>query len=277
MKERVEIRALGGFRVLAAGVDVTCPTTHAERLLRHLVRVGGTESLPAVTAALWPGTPPRTAQRRLRNVLVRLRDRYGAVVRRAGDDLVLDAPVDAFRLASAADAVASGGRRPGATELRACAALWRGDLLAGDDASGLEAARERMRQHYLTLLDRLADLAAAEARVLDEAYWLDRAYRTAPHDETRIVRIVARLAATGHIGRAREAFELGCDTSTELGVRIPPALAAAAAALTATTPLTATSALAPSARLAAAVPLACGGAVRPGLVTAHGLVAAPVG
>ncbi|WP_238008655.1 BTAD domain-containing putative transcriptional regulator [Dactylosporangium sp. AC04546] len=229
--KRVEIRALGGFHILAGGADVTCPPTHAERLVRLLVRTGGTADLSSVTGVMWPGTPARTARRRLRNVLARLRERYGGIVRRQGDLLVLDAPVDVFRLAAAAEAVAGGGLGPGATELRACAGLWRGDLFAGDDASSLEGARERTRQQYLMVLDRLADLAAAEGRVLDEVYWLDRAYRTAPHDERRIVRIVARLAATGHEGRAREAFALGCDVSTELGVRIPPALAAAAAVL----------------------------------------------
>ncbi|MET7394331.1 BTAD domain-containing putative transcriptional regulator [Dactylosporangium sp. NPDC005572] len=234
MNERVEIRALGGFRILAGGADVTCPPTHAERLLRHLVRGGGTADLPVVTGVMWPSTPARTARRRLRNVLARLRERYGGIVRRQGELLVLDAPVDAFRLATAAESVAGGGLGTGATELRACAGLWRGDLLAGDDTPGLEAARERTRQQYLMVLDRLADLAAAEGRVLDEVYWLERAYRTAPHDERRIVRIVARLAATGHEGRAREAFALGCDVSTELGVRIPPALSAAAAVLTTT-------------------------------------------
>lgn len=83
-----EIRVLGGLSVVVDGQPLDLPagaasTTVALVALRQAVHV------EELAEALWPGTGPEVARRRLRNVLTRVRHAVGPVLVRRGDRIVL--------------------------------------------------------------------------------------------------------------------------------------------------------------------------------------------
>jgi DNA-binding SARP family transcriptional activator len=196
-----------------------------EMLLKYLAVVGGPCGVDSAARFLWPEQTLALARARLRNVLVRTKERFGpAVVRRAGL-LMLGAhvSVDAFRLRELEGLLAAGRPVDEAT-LMDCFQAYRGHLLAGEEGGWLEPPRQALLMCHLRILDGLADFAARRGDAVQEARWIEEAYRLAPYDDGRIIRLVRVLSRAGYHARARRAFELGCDVLTELGVRLPPQL-----------------------------------------------------
>lgn len=95
---RTQLYVLGRLRVVDSDGTERVPTGQPERLLLlYLALHGGTVHSEQAIEALWPDVSPAVGRRRLRNVLVRLRGVCGAVVRREGVCLVLDADTDISR------------------------------------------------------------------------------------------------------------------------------------------------------------------------------------
>jgi tetratricopeptide (TPR) repeat protein len=103
---RVEI--LGGFRVHGSDGDV--PKGHARELIKILAVEGGSAPVETVVAHLWPDVEFKLGLRRLKNVVVKVRDLLGpeaicreASVLRFGDHVTVDVnDFETMRLASMA-------------------------------------------------------------------------------------------------------------------------------------------------------------------------------
>lgn len=88
----VEIRLLGGLRVLVAGQPVELPAGAASTVLAFLA-LRRTVHVEEVTDVLWPKASPEVAKRRIRNVLTRARRAVGPIFSRHGERLELAAEV----------------------------------------------------------------------------------------------------------------------------------------------------------------------------------------
>ena len=174
--------------------------------------------------ALWPEGDPAVGRTRLRNVLTRIRQRYGEVVVRSGrsvhlaDDIAVD--LRTFeRLATEAlsasdDSVAE---RLGHEAL----GLHRGELCPAHPFEAWAAApRTGVRQRWLALLDRLADLAARRGDVSTSMAMFEQAIAAEPWDEDRYLDAVERLVAAGRPAAARSLLERSATMCEDLGV--PP-------------------------------------------------------
>src|SRR5687768_3230200 len=83
----VRVRILGDFAVTHDGAPIRLASRRASQLVKLLALAGGAAPLDVVVEALWPGDAPGAGQRRLRNVLSRLRQDVPDLVVRHHDDL----------------------------------------------------------------------------------------------------------------------------------------------------------------------------------------------
>ena len=105
---RVEI--LGGFRVSGSAGVFDVPKGHARELIKILAVEGGSAPVETVVAHLWPDVEFKLGLRRLKNVVVKVRDLLGpeaicreATVVRFADHITVDVnDFEAMRLASLA-------------------------------------------------------------------------------------------------------------------------------------------------------------------------------
>jgi len=163
----IEIAVFDGFDVSVNGRSAGKVRGHAATLLKLLVVRSGRVIVDQAIDPLWPDADLEVGRRRLRNVLGRLRDHYGEIIVRAGDELCLAPGVSsdfarAFTLAD--DALASDSSTAVA---QAIAALDR-PLLSANlyDDWAVEACQDRDRT-LLKLLDvqsRLAEVKTANCR-----------------------------------------------------------------------------------------------------------------
>lgn len=157
---RVEVRVLGGLSVRIDGRPIALPggaasVTVALLALRRAVHV------EELTDVLWPDAAPEVARRRLRNVLVRVRQAAGSILVRQGEriELAAEAVVDHHVLemqARQALAAPPGPERLAALE--AALALDRGPLLPEvlyeDWAQSARLRAEVRRDELLAALER---------------------------------------------------------------------------------------------------------------------------
>lgn len=84
----IEVRLLGGLRVLVDGQPVPVPAGAVSKTIA-LIALRRAVHVEELTEVLWPDADPEVARRRLRNVLRRVRQAAGSLVVRVGDRLEL--------------------------------------------------------------------------------------------------------------------------------------------------------------------------------------------
>lgn len=235
----LSVRLLGGLQLRIGGVTVdVLRSGRARSLLAFLVlHPGVAHSRQSLAFAFWPDSPEAQARTNLRNVLHLLRrahpvlDASIEVTARTlqwSPSVAATVDVDAFVVAADA-AVAADPDDAGELieRCRAAAALYGGELLAGDTDEWLLAQREELGARYRDVLGRLAtaliDQGSAEAAV-GVARDLVRAD---PLDESaHRLRMEAHQAAGDRAGAVRAYHECVATLDRELGVEpAPPTVA----------------------------------------------------
>jgi DNA-binding SARP family transcriptional activator len=222
------VSVLGRFEVTAGTERIDLPEGKPEQLVKLLAAAGGRLHAEEAIEALWPEVEPDSGRKRLRNTLSRLRASTRELVIRDGDVLAL-APgveVDSVRFEDdARRALAAGIAREQAPLARAALARYGGELLPDDRYEPWAAApRERLRGHFLALLDRLAADSERRGEPDDALRLLERAIEADPYESERYLRAARlllaqdrRVAATRMLQRARAVLE-------HLRLPLPPAL-----------------------------------------------------
>ena len=218
--ERFVITLLGTFSVRHGHRDLTPPAGHPSTLVKVLA-LRRRLTVDAVIDVLWPETDLDTGRARLRNTMNRLRSRSGAIVERQDDSIML-APasitdVEAFEAAAAEALVADGARRVGLA--RKAISLYADELLPGDVFDDWTAApRERLMRRFLSLVDLVAEAAAAEGSLDEAARLLDIGIAADPLDEQRYVRLGHLLKNQGRTAASRQVSQRGIAVFTDLGL-----------------------------------------------------------
>jgi predicted ATPase/DNA-binding SARP family transcriptional activator len=232
----VELRLLGPPELIVAGAPVAVERRKALALLAYLAVEPGDHPRDALAALLAPDDPPASARAGLRRALVALGPAR-PLVQTSGDRLglrpgrPLDLDVDAFRAALAAD-----DSPDGLVRLRAAAARYRGDFMAGFALSGSPTFEEwqffqaeRLRYELAGALERLSSPAAAR---LDLAAAVEAARRRValdPLHEPAHRRLMELFAEAGQPAAALRQFRLLAETlERELGAAPDEATAALA-------------------------------------------------
>lgn len=174
--------------------------------------------------ALWPDGDPAAGRTRLRNVLARVRKRYGPLLVRHGRmvSLAQHVVVD-LRSFEALSTEALTASDPVLSEEAGHQALgvYGGDLCPAHPFEAWAAApREAVRQRWLVLVDRLIDLAAARGDLGRAMDLFERATAVDPWNEDRYLDAVERLSAAGRPAAARALLRRCKAMCEELGV--PP-------------------------------------------------------
>jgi ATP/maltotriose-dependent transcriptional regulator MalT/DNA-binding SARP family transcriptional activator len=222
----IEIRTLGGFRVLREGAPIALPEWQSKKardLLKLLVaRRGHPVPRDVVAETLWPdedtsglGNRLSVAVSLLRGVLdptKRFDPERFVVTDKANVTLDLDAvvvDVEAFLAHAAAgfDLLRQGRRTEGLERLGTAEAAYTGDFLEEhlyDDWP--VAVREEARATYLGVARALADAAAADGDPDREVRFRLRSLERDPYDEAAHLALVAAHTRSGAHGEARAAY-----------------------------------------------------------------------
>lgn len=155
----MDIQVMGGFAVTIGTDSVAIPAGNASTLVKLFVLNDGHLLVDQAIDALWPESDLRSGRKRLRNVVLRVRQSCGDVIERSGDSLALRADVTSD-LARARHA-SKRALQPDATADVVDAAIRcnEGELLPSDIyESWTEAHRDDQRQLLIRLLDLQARL-----------------------------------------------------------------------------------------------------------------------
>lgn len=212
------VRALGPLTVVREGVEAMVPVDSAGLLLRFLVVRGGRATAEEAADVLWPDASPAVAAARLRNLLSRIRRRWGGLVERQGA-ILLWAPgvttdVDLFEqeaVAATHDSDVAAGRR--------AVARYRGEFLEATRYLDWTALRrEQLKGTYCRLLRFLA-IQSERAGAVDEAViHLEQAIQAEPHDEGHYILAAELLLTAGRPGAARRFLARAEEVAHDLGV-----------------------------------------------------------
>jgi ATP/maltotriose-dependent transcriptional regulator MalT/DNA-binding SARP family transcriptional activator len=233
----VEVRTLGGFRVLREGEPVALgewQSKKARGLLKILIaRRGRPTPREMIMETLWPEDDPSRLPNRLSVALAVVRSVLDPAKRFAPDHFVvgeraalrvdlehLPVDVESF-LAAATEALALARTHSpeAADRLAAAEACYTGDFLEEDlyddwaDAFRLEA-----QTTYIQVARALASAAAAAGDYDAAGRYLLRVLERDPYDEPAQIALVGALAAAGRHGRARSSYRTYCGRMRELGV-----------------------------------------------------------
>jgi DNA-binding SARP family transcriptional activator len=231
---RLLIEVLGPVRVLLPHPDgsrstVTISRTASVQLLVLLCAYRRGVSTAQLRAALWPGVPPGSANRRLATSLWALRS---ALTEAAGGEVVHRrmhpardggihyqlAPdrvqVDLWQLHDLLDTADITGEVTDRRRLlRDAADLARGELAEGMTGAWLYPHRERTVRHLLDIYSHLADV---EPEPLAALGLLRRALHLAPHTEAIARAAMTRAAALGDHDALRRAMATLTERLSEL-------------------------------------------------------------
>jgi predicted ATPase/DNA-binding SARP family transcriptional activator/Tfp pilus assembly protein PilF len=210
----LSLQVLGGFRLRDHGVPIAVPSKRVQALLTYLVLHRGIPQSRAHLAALfWPDSTDAQARTNLRKLVLEARRTLPHAehcLRADGATLLWreDAPCAVDVVAFERAAI----RKAALAALEQAAALYEGDLLPGCYDEWVLAERERLRQLYGTLLERLAvELEARQAypaalryalRLLDQDPLREETYRLLMRlhaiagDRAAAVRVYHRCEAT---------------------------------------------------------------------------------
>lgn len=226
-ESRPEIRALGPLTVRVSDQPVRVALDQPGQLLRRLIVADGSMHAEQLAAALWPDASEAVAGTRLRNVLARLRRRFGPLVVRHGSVLRIDDRVE-LDTSRFEELTTRAVRRRGSDEAAAAAQqaldLYRGELLPLERLdTDVIAARERFRQLYLSMLDLLAEHEIAAGRPEAAIEHLRTAIEADRLDEERYVRLAELWVERGNLAPARAVVERAVRVLEEM--ELPPSAA----------------------------------------------------
>jgi DNA-binding SARP family transcriptional activator len=146
------------------------------------------------------------------------------VLVRDGADLRLidEAQVDLVDFERAVQVALEGESDPGA--LRSALSLYSGELLVDERYEPWAAsARERTRDLYVRLLDRLAEQVESEGEFDEALRLLEQAIEVDPYDDRRYLMSARILAAQGRYGSATQVLTRGAEAMRSLGLAVPAA------------------------------------------------------
>lgn len=218
-----EIVVLGGFSVRRRGKPLSLPVSLASQAIK-IVALQPRITVDELIELLWEEAEPRIGNRRLRNVLWRIRSTCGDLLVREDGFLRLapGATTDLGRFRALAEQalVGTDAGTPAAVELaRSALDLYRGEVLPGDRyADWSTAARESATRTYLRLLDLLVDDALAGDREAEALVLLDRLAEVDPYEERHHLRTAKIHRDAGNRGRALDAIEHAERMLADLGV-----------------------------------------------------------
>lgn len=238
----VQIRTLGGFRVLRNGEAVTISEWRSKKardLLKLLItRRGRPIPREALMEALWPDEDPGPLPKRLSVAMATVRgvldpersfptDHY-----LAGDDTSIRIDLSSVSIdveeflteAAAGIALLRRGRTQEAREVLAAAeASYAGDFLEEDLYEDWSTAlREAARATYIVVARSLADAAAEMGDRWAAVNYRLRVLERDPYDEDAHLGLVSTLSAAGRHGEARRFYRAYVARMEELGVEPAP-------------------------------------------------------
>lgn len=185
--------------------------------------------------ALWPGGDPGVGRNRLRNVLLRVRQRHGPVLDRRGRTVTLadGITVDVHEFDRLVDGALTAVDPVVAEELgHQALGRHRGDLCPVHPFEPwAEAPRTALRQRWLALVDRMADLAARRGDLAGSIALTETALAADPWDEDRFLDAAQRLLAADRPAAARSLLRRCERMCAELGVPPSPRQRALGASL----------------------------------------------
>jgi DNA-binding SARP family transcriptional activator len=222
----LSLQVLGGFRLLERGSPIVVPSERVQALLTYLVLRRGVPQHRAHLASLfWPDSTDRQARTNLRKLVLELRRTLpdaDRCVRAEGGTLLWreEAPctVDVLEFERAASCDAS------VAALERAAALYAGDLLPGCYDEWVLAERERLRQRYLTVLERLVALLEARRAYAEAIACARRLLDQDPLREATYRWLMRLHAVVGDRAGAMRVYHT-CATLLERELGVPPGAA----------------------------------------------------
>ncbi len=184
---------------------------------------GGSVHTEQLVEVLWPDTDPELSRRRLRNVLMRLRDYAGPVVVRDENRLLLHPSIECdvmkfTQLAHQCISATTHNTQRDITDGITAVRIYRGDLLpelAYDE--WVTGPRERTKRLYIRLLDLLAEEACRQGSPAATG-WLEALIAADPYDEGTYMRLAQLLQSRGSTVAALETLERALALASNLGV-----------------------------------------------------------
>jgi predicted ATPase len=196
-------------------------TTKARSLFAYLVLNRRTTHSRAVLAGIfWPDMPEEHARRRLRQALwhiARVVDRLplGPYLLREGDAVGFNTALPHWVDVDEFEALSQGGIE----EMAQAAALYRGQLLPEVFDDWVLVDRERLRERWLGLLERLALAYWDRGKIQAAAEVCRRLLRADPWHEPAARMLMRILADLGRVGEALQVyFELYDHLKADLGI-----------------------------------------------------------
>lgn len=201
------LRLLGDAVLVVDDVERRLGDDLADRAVCIVALARGSVHDEQLAEALWPDGDPAVGRNRLRNVLLRVRQRHGPVIERRGRSIALsdDVAVDVhefdrlvIEFLHSTDAVHAEriGRR--ALELHV------GELCPGHPFEPwASTAREAVRAQWLLLADRMAELVWQRGDVAGSLAITEQAVAADPWDEDRYLDAVERLVSADRPAAAR--------------------------------------------------------------------------
>ena len=244
--EPLRLRLLGRPEVSRGGRPLEFRSRREQALLYYLAAEGGLHPREKLAALFWPESGEARSRAALRNALYGLRRALregaeeGASYLRAGRDsavgldLASGVEVDLDLLKAASDAARLAVEAPSSEsrtvleELRAVAAMYRGEFLEGfslGDApdfeywAGLE--REVWRRRVEAVFDRLSGLELEAGEVEAAVATAERWTHHAPSSEAAHLRLMEAYFAAGDAAAALRAFEV-CQRALREGLGVEP-------------------------------------------------------
>jgi DNA-binding SARP family transcriptional activator len=224
-----EIALLGAFAIRHKGRLVNLPASLAAQAVK-IAALHPRIAVDELIELLWEDAEPGVGQRRLRNVLWRIRSACGDLLVREDNFLRLapGAVTDMGRFRALAEQALVGpdaGTERAVDVAREALEHYRGELLPGDRyADWAAAARESVARTHLRLLDLLVDDALAGGRQAEALLLLERLAEVDPYDERHHLRTAEIHLEAGNRGRALDALERAERMLAELRVAPSPAV-----------------------------------------------------
>lgn len=220
-QEPFTVRVLGQFQI-SRGRTVFLGPGRAEQLVKYLAVGGGHCRDEFLAEQMWSGEPRGVGQRRLKNVMTRVRQNYPGLVVRNGAVLSLtacDVDLDVFEELAQVAVGTRGERRVEAA--RAALDAFTGPLLPDDvDDEYIDVRREAVRRSALVLIDIVLE-ATLRADGLDDAvHLLERAMLLDPYNQERPLRVTRALVANKRFIEADALVARALSAAEELGATL---------------------------------------------------------
>jgi DNA-binding SARP family transcriptional activator len=218
--DEYEVAVLGRFEVRRGGEVLAPRPGRATAVVKYVALAGGIAPIEAVVEALWPDEMPGIGQRRLKNVLSRIRASYGPLMVRDGQHLRLaDCDIDLSRFEQKLTEVAARRGHERVAKAREALDEYPGPLLPDDLYDDhINQRREAVRRKVLGLVDVVLAADLAEGDLDDAVGRLHAAMEHDPYDQERPLRVARALVESERDLEARGLVEQVVATADELGM-----------------------------------------------------------